>query len=478
MDKRAISRLCAFHIFEGLQEGLSHFSGPSRIAVIFANQPWNSMRIYDPQNLLRGHEPKLKKLYVDSEEWRKGHMLSRDQLETSEQPEPLKDPELAGLISCGGMSRSLFFQMWFTEHHPDMCSIGPTQRWLEHAVWLLANEAINPTTCQIGTSGYVLREYATHAVRDCIVDETNRILGMDVQMRNYPILDAVLEISKTVEEGRWPRGKLVFVEPRFLSELDFLARFPADEQAQLDNFKHVRKLLQSVETSDLMLVSDGKTIVGIATGKLPKCPIIADFRDGAGFLYLNDTLICSFYDGRFHSSTRKARLVQLEELFIDAGIADDDQHTLFKIISEIVHNAENCKIGCTLVVDLNEPHINMSGQHLERPLDLKNEKFLELAKSLSRLDGAIHICSDLKLYGFGCILDGKSIAVEDRARGARFNSALRFTAGHENIVVIVVSSDRPVSIIQEGVELNAQCQLKSIASGIPDACALNKWLEN
>jgi hypothetical protein len=42
---------------------------------------------------------------------------------------------LAGLISCGGRSSSVFFQMWFTDHHPDMCSIGPTERWLEHAAW-------------------------------------------------------------------------------------------------------------------------------------------------------------------------------------------------------------------------------------------------------------------------------------------------------------------------------------------------------
>ena len=65
MDKAAVSRLCAFHIYEGLTEGLSLFSGTSRVAVIYAVRPGWRLHIYDPQNLLQGHEPKIKELYLD-----------------------------------------------------------------------------------------------------------------------------------------------------------------------------------------------------------------------------------------------------------------------------------------------------------------------------------------------------------------------------------------------------------------------------
>ncbi len=41
------------------------------------------------------------------------------------------------------------------------------------------------------------------------------------------------------------------------------------------------------------------------------------------------------------------------------------------------------------------------------------------------------------------------------ARGAHYNSSLRFTAEQKNIIAVVVSSDRPVSIINRGIEMNA-----------------------
>ncbi|QTA93274.1 DNA integrity scanning protein DisA nucleotide-binding domain protein [Desulfonema magnum] len=476
MINKTLGRLRAFHIFEGLCEGLSLFSGPTRAALVYASRPDSPIKIYDPQELLRGHEPKLKELYLDSDKWRDFPNIRK--VRCLKYPLSIEDSlELTGLISRGGRSPSVFYQMWFTEHHPDMCSIGPTERWLEQAIWLLSHEAATESTIHTGTSGCVLREYSTHAVRDYIVDELNIALGMDLQLRVYPVLDAVLGISKTLEEGAWPRGKMVCIESRALSKVNFLARFPDFEQPSLKNFKHVRKLLQAVEYSERKLISDGKFIIGIATGEMPKYRISADFRGGHGFLLLNGNQICSFFDGRFHSSTRQAKLVELEEILIESQLDTPDQHTLFKIISAIVHNAEDHKHGCTLVVDLNDPPIKISGQHLEAPLDLQQDCFLELTQSLSALDGSLHIGRDLKLWGFACILDGRAIPGEDRARGARFNSALRFTAEHHNIVVVVVSSDRPVSVIQEGVELTAQCEWKPVSARLPTPPTLEQWLE-
>jgi hypothetical protein len=330
--------------------------------------------------------------------------------------------------------------------------------------------------CYLGASGYVLQEYATHAVRDHIVDELNRVLGMDLHMRIYPILDAVLGISKTLEEGVWPRGRLAFVQPKSMEDIHFLARFPDDEQPNLTNFKHVRKLLQAVENSDNLLASNGRSIMGIAQNPLPPGHVIADFRSGHGFIFLDDDPVCSFFDGRYHSSTRRAKLVELEELLLESHLSPAAQHALFRTVLKVVHNAEDRKHGCTLVIDLNDPVIDISGQRFETPLNLGQADRLMLAQSLSALDGALHIGADLRLHGFACLLDGRNIRGEDRARGARFNSALRFTAEHRRIVVIVVSSDRPVSLIQEGVELNAQCPLKPISACVPSPPTLAHWI--
>jgi len=96
-----------------------------------------------------------------------------------------------------------------------------------------------------------------------------------------------------------------------------------------------------------------------------------------------------------------------------------------------------------------------------------------LTKALSKVDGALHLGADLKLHGFACLLDGHFIPGEDRARGARFNSALRFTAERDNIIVIVVSSDDPVSIMIDGVALNTKWQSSLFCN---EPVLLEKWV--
>ncbi len=471
----SIKNLCIYHVLDGLSEGISHFSGPSRTALLYAEKPDDTIRVCDPQRLLEGHEPVLEKLYLRSDQWRQNAWGALD-LKSFGQMLPEKNLQLTGLISFGGRTQSIFYQMWFTEHHPDMCSIGPTERWLEHAVSLLAHDFLAEDPLYTRNSRYVLREYATHAVRDYIRDEINIRFGWDSRMEVYPILDAVLGISKTREEGAWPRGVLEFVEPDVLPEVDFLIRFPTDSGPRVNNLKHVRKLIAAVENSERKLVSDGEKLIGVATGKLPRLRITADFRGGHGFLFFADKPVCSFSDGSFHSSTRKANLVHLEEILVESKLDPSASLVLFKIVSGMVQAAAEQKHGCSLVIDLNDVPVKIAGQQIERPIDLRREQFLELAKSLAKVDGALHICSDLHLHGFACLLDGRAFPGEDRARGARFNSALRFTAEKENIIVVVVSSDRPVSVIQRGVELNAKCEWEPFSLFVNAPPTIDEWL--
>jgi sensor domain DACND-containing protein/sensor domain DACNH-containing protein/DisA checkpoint controller-like protein len=475
MSVNAFTCRCIAETIDGLCDGLCHFSGPSRSAVIYALMPQDPVCIYDPQHLLDGHETKFKDLYLDSNDWRTNVGISNDRRKFSHML-PEKNLQLAGLISYGGRSSSVFYQMWFTEHHPDLCCVGPTERWLEHAAWRFSHDIANEEELYTGISGTFLREYATHAVRDYVIDEMNAILGWDTQIRVYPILNAVMGISKTREEGEWPRGKLVFLEKKAIQDMEFVVKFPEMERPSLENFKHIRKLLQAVEYSDRKLVSDEKTVVGIAIGEIPRFHITADFQGVHGFLRLNGNEVCSFSDGSFQSTTHKAKLVQVEEALLESDMDSSSAGTLFKIIYSIVHHAERRKHGCTIVIDLNDKPIDISGQKLEQPLDLQNSELLDLTKALSKIDGALHIATDLNLHGFACLLDGRSIPGEDRSRGARYNSALRFTAEHDHIMVVVVSSDRPVSIIKEGVELSAQCEWKSASRYITKPLKLETWI--
>ena len=120
---------------------------------------------------------------------------------------------------------------------------------------------------------------------------------------------------------------------------------------------------------------------------------------------------------------------------------------------------------------------NLMGAVIQKGAQLATNAVVELGKSLAKVDGAIHVGADLHMHGFACLMDGLAVPSEDRSRGARYNSALRFTAERENIIVVVVSSDKPVSVIQGGVELTARCDWESLAKLSTTPPMLEDWLD-
>ena len=460
-----------------MRDGLSLFAGCSRASIIFSLKKEKELYICDPQNLLRGYEPKLKAIYLDDDSWRQ-HLEKNDPLNSFCHIESQPNLQLDGLISNGGSSGPVFYQMWFTEHHPNICSIWPTECWLEHAVLRFSHDVANDSTLYTGISGSFLREYATHAVHDCVVDKSEQILGIDIQLHIHTILDAILGISKTSEEGRRPYGALTFVEPRFIANIPFLARFQSSDLPVVSNFKHVRKLLQAVEHSDRTLISDGKNIVGVATSNLKQFFITADFQGKFGFLSVNNEMLCSFQDGSYSANTHRAKLFEVEEALLDFDIEPSIRNDMFQIIASLVHNAEDKKFGCTFVIDLAPEPTAISGQTLTPPINLMEITKLQLAAALAKVDGALLIRADLHLHAFACLLDGHRVDNEDRARGARYNSALRFTAQHPETIVVVVSADRPVSIFQQGNEiLNRGSDSESYQCNLFPS-PLKDWLES
>ncbi|MDR3090293.1 MAG: DNA integrity scanning protein DisA nucleotide-binding domain protein [Desulfobulbaceae bacterium] len=471
-------RRCVSNILGGLCDGLTHFSGTSRAALLLTLDRDSPMLVCDPQGLLKGHEPIFKSLYLDNQDWRRIDRLP-DERDNFAEIIPAKDPGLAGLISCGGYSGSVFFQQWFTEHHPDICSIGPTSYWLEYAVWLLSHDLANNSDLYSNISGNFLKEYALHAVRDYIIDQMNRLLGWDTQLRIYPVLDALLIISETHEEGSWPLGRLLFVDPNMVDQLDFLVRYQENMRPRLIHYKHVRKLLLTVEHSDCYLVSNGQSILGICTEKnLPIFSLCADYQGRHGFLRVNGEAICSFSEGRFTSSSYRTKLVQLEELLLEYPLARDDAYSLYQMVIALVCHAQERNHGSTIILDMNPQPMRISGQPLKPPLDLRQPYLLNLAKSLAKVDGALQIGADLHLHGFASLLDGKSFPGEELARGARYNSALRFTAENDKVIAIVVSSDRPVSVMRQGIDFRAATPWGQRQGSVYPLETLEEWVKH
>jgi hypothetical protein len=169
-------------------------------------------------------------------------------------------------------------------------------------------------------------------------------------------------------------------------------------------------------------------------------------------------------------------MVELEELLLDSDIEAEASTTLFRVVSHLVHTAGHARHGCTLVIDLNKVPIPLSGHVLDPPISLLEPKNIDLTASLLRIDGAVHLTSDASIHGFGCLLDGNTVTWENMARGARYNSALRFSAGNRRIIVVVVSADRPVSIIFNGIEVNAFRQWRPVYHYTPELLSLRQYL--
>ena len=475
MKQTSYQKLCIANILKGVEEGLSKYSDYSRVALVFAAFEDDPVKVFDPQNILRGHESKLKSVFYDDHDgWKNtvkekitgqphGYIVSDNKL------------LLSGLISHTGCSNDFFYQLWFTDHHPDMCSIHPTQRWLEQAASLLVHD-YNAKGSALNSSDYVLKNYSLQAIADFIIDQREENLGFDSKMMITPVLNDILNISKTREEGSWVRGTLFFIDPQRLEEIPFITKIQKYERPVISNVKHIRKLLVAVENSQRKLVSDGCTIIGVTDCEIPDFAIAADFRGDYGFLRLGKKKISSFFHGSFHSTTREARMVELEEILLDSGLGINKATFLFQIVSNLVHEAAKERHGCTLVLDLNDTPVHLSGHVLDPALSLLEPKNQQFACSLLKIDGAVHITSDLYIHGFGCLLDGKAINWENMARGARYNSAMRFSAEHNNIIVVVVSSDRPVSIVYNGIELNAFSLWRPVYQFTPEPVNLEKYL--
>ncbi len=457
------------HIVDGLRAGLCRFSGPSRVAVIYALDPHGPVFIHDSHDLLREHEPRILELF-GAPPWPPCR---------GDQPldgfAPCQDPELAGIVAFGARAEALPFQMWFTEHHPDACSTAPTQRWLEEACRLMVHSMQTPTAT-VENAGFVLQNFAVHAVRDAIVDERNTSIGLDSRLRVYTVLDAILDISKTQEEGRPPCGDMAFVEPDLADTIHYLAKFEPIERPLLQDTKHVRKLLQAVEDTRHRLVCDGTHIIGIGAGRLPDYSIIAEFRGHHGFVILQDQKICSFAHGSFLSTNREPILVALEEALVEMRWPPNHIYGVMRTVLEIVKSAQERKHGCALILDYGSPLANPSGQRLITPLNLRRLVELELAKALAKVDGALHVdIRNLRLLAFATLMDGKAVPGENRARGARYNSALRFSTEHPDLFVVVVSADRPISIMQHGAELSTRCEWQPPPRGLLDPPPLSAW---
>jgi hypothetical protein len=262
------------------------------------------------------------------------------------------------------------------------------------------------------------------------------------------LYDVCNAISALPYEHRQCLGDLVIAtaaDARVSSTVVLRERIPFEREEA----RSVRKLLESTSSASALLC-DAQTVYGLGQERLvessQRLRRVKFSGHGSWSLLVGDDTIMHVRDGvpglpmapvnegRF----RNAVCALQPELATDA----------LPRLMDLVRAAARTDHGVILVFakDPTRAVQDLGPQCMAvEPFVLTADRLTEL----SRVDGAIVLGLDGQCHAFGAILDGRAApSLEDRSRGARYNSAVRYVAQSAGTAIaIVVSSDRMANVV-------------------------------
>ena len=287
----------------------------------------------------------------------------------------------------------------------------------------------------------------------------------------FPVVNS---FSSQTYERIGARGYLAITK---LDNLTNKLRVAFQRPIALTEIRAVRKVLELTD-EDRVLLSDGQSIFGI--GHCDPAPdvarIIVEGHATWALSVDNTTLMRVDHE---HASLP-------QQLLDKSVVMDVIERTVgnveFERIWEVMQSAIHSGHGTTIVVsaDAKGEAERLSRQGVPIKPDYLS---CEDAGRLGRIDGAVILGTDGRCYAFGVILDGLATSSSgDRARGARFNSSVRYQqSSGPKTVVIVISDDGTVDVVpqlmprvrREDVEEAVQlyCENSGIEGSIPELWA-------
>ena len=262
-------------------------------------------------------------------------------------------------------------------------------------------------------------------------------LALDLQPTD--LFRFVNEVSSLTYERSGARGHLV------VTGRDNLAnklRVTIQNPVRLGEARIVRKMLELTDEKTALL-TDGQAIYGL--GECISAPDVARITiegHAKWSLSINDTALMKV---AYEHATLPKQILD-KGLFRDVARRKVDAVEVERIW-DIFQCALDNGHGTTIVVS--EDPVSEIERLGQEALAIKPEYLdhKDVAR-LGRIDGAIILDPDGRCYAFGAILDGLATSSGDRARGARFNSAVRYQRKSPiGTMVIVISDDGTVDLI-------------------------------
>lgn len=254
------------------------------------------------------------------------------------------------------------------------------------------------------------------------------------------LFDSFEALASTAYEGRAGSGSVILASDghRYV-DVGVRLRAPVSVRERLQ----FRKLME-LSGPDLSLLVDGTTIYGLGT--------VSEEYDGStedvfGFTVVEQGIWQMSHHGsgllrvaNGHPQLPRPRMSP--SLFVDsmrrvfADVGDDNIRAIWRLAQTAVSQAKGTMLVVTTAAAQEAKRLAPQALAIE-PQQIDSR----LLRSLTRIDGAVLLTPDGTCHAVGVILDGIATGVGDPGRGARYNSAVRYTAASSAPCLIVIVSD-------------------------------------
>lgn len=262
----------------------------------------------------------------------------------------------------------------------------------------------------------------------------------------YDLFDICNYISSLKYEGESSIGKLIICKEDH-ANIDVILRLT--NPIQLRDYRKVRKLLE-IASDNLHLYTNGDNIIGFAKLKGrydPSCEdlFIVNFIGAHKWELIHDShtmMVVEYTNPRLPTlKIDKANFNStLKRIF--NNISEDNLDSLWKIVNSATEQKHGTLIVISKKAQDEAKRLENQSTNIE-PL-LPDEKII---KSITSIDGAVILDASGICYAIGVILDGMASPNGTSARGARYNSAVRYVDMHKGeCVAVVISEDSMVDL--------------------------------
>jgi len=266
----------------------------------------------------------------------------------------------------------------------------------------------------------------------------------------HALLDRLNVVSATRYERRVGRGRIVIARPDHPA---VRSKIRLATPISLGDPGWTRKMLE-MASEGIALLSDSANVLGLGSVSEEYDPaaedlFVVEFVDHYKWeLRHNDSVLMRVEYGVPGLPTPKLRRAALAAVV--ARVFPETPVEVEKRLWRIVETAMEQPHGTTIVVSERaaEEAARLAGQATRIEAVVLGE---EMIRRVSSIDGAVLLDAEGRCHAIGAILDGRATTAGRPARGARYNSALRYVgdAGCPTLAV-VVSEDGRVDVLPEG----------------------------